>query len=204
MKSLLQITEIKAALSTLQICYRQSCKDSWKIYNAVTSDRAIAYYRFALRLAIVACGLVYLAGRTCGVLWYQWIEPRIDAHIEKCQAPVETPSKPVSSLTGHYTPQYWRELLAANDHTVSGTVDATNDNDVFAIDRSTASNLNSTHQANSGSSRDCDRRTRYRNAAIYVYGQVAVYGQRVILAYLSCTILLYRQLLILPYRRLAV
>lgn len=59
---LLKITAASAA-ATSRVCYRQSVKDCWKIYNALTSDQAIALYRFLWRFTLVCMALSIMAGQ---------------------------------------------------------------------------------------------------------------------------------------------
>ena len=71
-----------SALATLRACYRQSVRDSWKIYNVLTGDRAMQTYRFIGRLVLVAMGLAVMAGMYSRKLWDRYAQPWIDQQVE--------------------------------------------------------------------------------------------------------------------------
>ena len=70
---LLKLTAASAA-ATARVCYRQSVKDCWKICNVLTSDEAIALYRFVIRAVLVAMALTIMAG--------QWLRRYCDRTVE--------------------------------------------------------------------------------------------------------------------------
>ncbi|NJN88918.1 MAG: hypothetical protein HC878_00085 [Leptolyngbyaceae cyanobacterium SL_5_14] len=49
----------ESAICTASFCYRKSLRDSWKIWNVISSDRAIELYRLIWRAIVLAAWIVW-------------------------------------------------------------------------------------------------------------------------------------------------
>lgn len=53
----------QSAILTSSFCYRRSVRDSWKIWNVLTCDRAIEIYRLIYRAIVLACEICFTLGQ---------------------------------------------------------------------------------------------------------------------------------------------
>ena len=101
----------RSASSTLRICYRQAVKDSWKIYNVLSSDEAIATYKYVWTSFVIICQIVFLCGKLTRTLWDLHVQPKIDAHVKSCLQKGDAPTQEEKASRVALTFAQWVEQV---------------------------------------------------------------------------------------------